>query len=119
MANDDYRADVEALLEVCAERNVATQTIKAIAKGRWSNQDEPHYSWYEPLTDDGAIGRAVRYVLANERLFLNTSSDARLLPQLVAAASGNLSAPTDDELVADEEQFGITPLFDGRELERI
>jgi aryl-alcohol dehydrogenase-like predicted oxidoreductase len=119
MANDAYRRDVETLLEVCAERNVAVQTIKSIAKGRWTNADEPHYSWYEPLTDAGAIDRAVRYVLANARLFLNTSSDARLLPQLVAAASGDLTAPGEEELRADEDRFGITPLFDGRELERI
>ena len=119
MANDAYRADVEELLGVCAERNVAVQTIKSIAKGRWTNPDEPHFSWYEPLTDAAAIDRAVRYVLSDARLFLNTSSDARLLPMLVAAASGDLAAPSDDELTADEEQFGITPLFDGAELERI
>ncbi len=119
MASDAYRADAEALLELCATRNVAVQTIKSIAKGRWTNQDEPHFSWYEPLTDAAAIDRAVRYVLSNGRLFLNTSSDARLLPMLVAAASADLTPPTDDELTADEEQFGITPLFDGAELERI
>ena len=61
----------------------------------------------------------MRYVLSNERLFVNTSSDARLLPMLVDAASGDLSAPSDDELAADEQRFGITPLFDGAELERI
>lgn len=119
MANDGYRDDVEALLDVCSDRNVAVQTIKSIAKGRWTNQDEPHYSWYEPLADPEAIGRAVRYVLANDRLFVNTSSDARLLPQMVAAAEGDVSAPAEAELVADEERFGITPLFDGKELERI
>jgi aryl-alcohol dehydrogenase-like predicted oxidoreductase len=119
MASDAYRADVEALLELCATRNVAVQTIKSIAKGRWTNQDEPHFSWYEPLTDAAAIDRAVRYVLSNARLFLNTSSDARLLPMLVAAASGTVTAPSDDELTADEQEFGITPLFDGAELERI
>jgi hypothetical protein len=95
------------------------QTIKSIAKGRWANQEQRHFSWYEPLTDAGAIARAVRYVLSNEQLFLNTSSDARLLPMLVEAASGDLSAPTEDELVADEQQFDITPLFDGADLERI
>ena len=41
---------------------------------------EPRFAWYEPLTDPAAIGRAVRYVLADPRLFLITSSDARLLP---------------------------------------
>ena len=119
MANVAYRADVEALLAVCAERNVAVQTIKSVAKGRWSNPEEPHFSWYEPLTDEGAIARAVRYVLANDRLFLNTSSDARLLPQLVAAASGDLTPTSEEQLLADEAEFGVTPLFDGRELERI
>jgi aryl-alcohol dehydrogenase-like predicted oxidoreductase len=119
MASDAYRADAEALLEMCAQRNVAVQTIKSIARGRWANPDEPHFSWYEPLTDEGAIDRAVRYVLSRDRLFLNTSSDARLLPLLVTAASGDLSAPSDSELVADEEAYGITPLFDGAELERI
>ena len=35
--NPAYRADVDSLLELCAEREVAVQTIKAIARGRWSD----------------------------------------------------------------------------------
>jgi aryl-alcohol dehydrogenase-like predicted oxidoreductase len=116
----DYRADAEALLTLCAERNVAVQTIKSIARGRWSGSREGKFSWYEPLTDPDAIGRAVRYVLGNPQVFLNTTSDATLLPTVLAAASaGDLSAPSDDELRADIDQFGITPLFDGADLERI
>ncbi len=88
MERPDYRADVERLLEVCADRRIAVQTIKAIAKGRWTDGTDRHFSWYEPLTDAGAIGRAVRYVLSNPQLFLNTTSDARLLPPIVAAACG-------------------------------
>jgi hypothetical protein len=38
---------------------------------------------------------------------------------LIEAASGDASSPSDDELASDEQQFGITPLFDGAELERI
>ena len=30
-----YRGDVEHLLEICAERRVAVQTIKAVARRRW------------------------------------------------------------------------------------
>jgi aryl-alcohol dehydrogenase-like predicted oxidoreductase len=116
----DYRADVEALLELCAERSVAVQTIKSIARGRWSGSREGKFSWYEPLTDPDAIGRAVRYVLGNEQLFLNSSSDATLLPTILAAAqAGDLTAPSADELRADIDQFGITTLFDGEALERI
>ena len=45
-----YRADVEALLAVCAERQVAVQTIKAVARRRWpADHEGPRYSWYEPL----------------------------------------------------------------------
>jgi aryl-alcohol dehydrogenase-like predicted oxidoreductase len=119
LANGAYRDDVEQLRSVCRDRGVAMQTIKAVAKGRWSNDEQPHFSWYEPLADPGAIERAVRFVLAEDDLFLNTSSDARLLPALAAAASGELSPPTEAELESDERQFGITPLFDGAELERI
>ncbi len=119
MQGDAYRADVEALRAVCGERNVAMQTIKSIARGRWSDPAQPHFSWYEPLTEADAISRAVRYVLGNDDLFLNTSSDARLLPLALAHAEGDLSVPSDDEMRADAERFGITPLFAEGALERI
>ncbi len=115
----DYRADVERLLDICAAREVAVQTIKSIARGRWGEGDDRRFSWYEPLTDPAAIDRAVRYVLADRQLFLNTTSDARLLPAVVAAAQGELTRPSADELRADIESFGITALFDNADLERI
>lgn len=116
----DYRTDVEALLDMCAQRSVAVQTIKSIARGRWEGSREGKFSWYEPLTDAAAIGRAVRYVLGNEQLFLNTSSDATLLPTILAAVTaGDLVSPPPEELQADVDSFGITTLFDGNELERI
>jgi aryl-alcohol dehydrogenase-like predicted oxidoreductase len=110
--NPVYRSDVEALLELCADRNVAVQTIKSIARGRWADGDLSRFSWYDPLTDAAPIDRAVRYVLSNEQMFLNTTSDARLLPMVVAAASGSLTAPSADEMRADVVAEGITPLFD-------
>ena len=117
--NPAYRADVEELLDVCADRGVAVQTIKSIARGRWSDENAPHFSWYDPLTDAAAIGRAVRFVLSNPQMFLNTTSDAGLLPLVVEAAVGDLDGPTDDEMRADIAAEGITPLFDGDVLERI
>jgi aryl-alcohol dehydrogenase-like predicted oxidoreductase len=115
----DYRSDLELLLELCAQRNVAVQTIKAVARGRWPGSREGKFSWYEPLTDPAAIARAVRFVLANEQLFLNTSSDVSLLPMILEAAEGDLTAPSADELRNDVDTFGITALFDGDSLERI
>lgn len=119
MQNSSYRDDVEALLALCAERGVAVQTIKSIARRRWTEDPAQRFSWYEPIDDVDALGRAVNYVLARQQLFLNTSSDARLLPAAIEAASGEIKAPTDEELQADVLRLGISPLFDGAELERI
>ena len=118
--NDAYRADVEALLEVCAERHVAVQTIKSVARRRWAADDtQPHFSWYEPLRDPDALARAVRYVLGRGQLFLNSSSDATLLRPILQAASVPQGTPADAEMQGDASEYGVTPLFDGDALERI
>jgi aryl-alcohol dehydrogenase-like predicted oxidoreductase len=119
LGDPGYRADVEALLETCAERLVAVQTIKSVARRRWADDSEPHFAWYEPLRDPEALSRAVRYVLACDQLFLNTSSDARLLRPILEAATAIGAAPSDEEMGADVAAQGIRPIFDGAELERI
>ena len=120
LSRPDYRADVEALLELCAARSVAAQTIKAVAKRRWApSADGPKFSWYEPLPEGDALSRAVAYVLGRDQLFLNTTSDARLLPAVFAAADGSPTSPSDDEMAADRDAEGVEPLFDGADLERI
>jgi aryl-alcohol dehydrogenase-like predicted oxidoreductase len=119
LQQDQYRADVETVLELCAERHVAVQTIKAVARRRWMGDDGPRASWYEPLRDGAAVRRAVHFVLSRQQLFLNTSSDPALLRPILEAASSVDGAPADDELRADVEAFGMQPLFDGAELERI
>ena len=120
LQNSAYRADVEALLATCAERQVAVQTIKAVARRRWpSDTTEPKYSWYEPLPGGDAINRAVDYVLGRAPLFLNSSSNARLLPAVLAAAANHGRVPSDDAMEADVVVHGMAPLFDGAALERI
>src|SRR4029077_12697645 len=114
--DDGYRRDVESLLERCAERRVAVQTIKAVARRRWPEGDErPHFSWYEPLAEPDALHRAVRYVLGRPQLFLNTTSDARLLRPILSAASAGASLPSDEEMEADVLGHGMQSLFDGAE----
>jgi aryl-alcohol dehydrogenase-like predicted oxidoreductase len=115
-----YRTEVEALLASCAERRVAVQTIKSLARRRWRDDDpRPHFSWYEPLDDGGALARSVRWVLAHDQLFLNSSSDAHLLRATLEAAAAGGSVPTDAEMEADLAAEGVEPLFDGGHLERI
>ena len=90
-----YRADVEALVELCAARaGGRCRRSRPSPGGRWAADFAgPRFSWYQPLEDPDAIARAVRYVLSDERLFLNTTSDARLLPLIVAGASGRPDPP--------------------------
>jgi len=119
LSDNGYQADMDALRELCQQRGVAVQTIKSIARRRWPDGAGPRFSWYEPLPDGDALVRAVRYVLGRPGLFLNSSSDARLLrPTLEAAAVGG-PPPTDEEMAADVGRHEIEPLFDGAALERI
>jgi aryl-alcohol dehydrogenase-like predicted oxidoreductase len=120
MQDDVYRADVEELLAVCGDRGVAVQTIKAIGRRRWpEGYDGRRFSWYEPVTDPAAIGRAVRWVLGHDQLFLNTSSDVTLLGAALDAAAAPGPVPTDAAMQADVDEHGIRALFDGAALERI
>ncbi len=118
-----YRDDVERLRGTCQVRGIAMQTIKAIARRRWRADDESRrFSWYEPMRDDGAIERAMRFVLAEPELFLNTTSDATLLPTVFDIADrleDPVTAPTDADLDVDIEALQVEPLFDGGDLERI
>lgn len=122
MLDEGYRSDFEALRAVCAERRVAMQTIKSVARRRWREDDpSPHHSWYEPIAGEAAIGRAVRYVLSQPDLFLNSSSDGRLLRPILEAASAAdaIVTPAGDDLRSDVDELGIEALFDGGSLERI
>ncbi len=122
MKSAAFAADVDVLVSRCIEDGIAIQTIKSVAKSRWEpGYEGPRFSWYEPLRDADAIERAVRFVLGREHVFLNSTSDAGVLPMVLDAASrarvGDL--PTDAEMENDSTQFEISPLFDGADLERI
>lgn len=111
MQNPQYRADFEAVVSVCRERNVAVQTIKSIARGQWDGQQRNRVTWYAPLEDPAAIERAVHYVLGHEGLFLNTVGDPVLLEHVLEAASRFQGPPSPAALEADLAAQEITPLF--------
>lgn len=106
-----YSADVEALIKVCNERGIATQTIKSVARRRWKDREQPRFSWYEPLVERGPIRRAVHYVLSRPGLFLNSSTDARLLGTILEAANETATAPRPAEMEADIANYAMEPLF--------
>ena len=120
LARDDYRPAFDRLVSECAERQVAVQTIKSIAKDRWpADYDGPRFSWYRPLDEPDAIARATRWVLGQPGLFLNTTSDARKLPVILEAASNPGPSPDSDQIEADIAEHSMSAIFDGAALERI
>ena len=112
MAQPEYAADFESLAKTCRERKVALQTIKSLARRRWQATEGPKFSWYEPLTDGDAIRRAVHWVLSREDVFLNSSSDARLLEATLNAAKELIELPSDQVMLQDSDSFAIEPLFE-------
>src|SRR5262249_26488808 len=111
LRTSEYAAELERLLAVCHERGVAVQTIKAVARRRWQGEGERRFSWYEPLRDPDAIRRAVHYLLARPGVFLNSSSDATLLGDILSAAAEAPAPPADAALAADVARYHMEPLF--------
>ena len=107
-----YTRDTFALMALCEERGVAMQTIKAITLGPWHGErPATPTTWYEPLREERDIELAVRWVLSDPRVFLNTVGDVGILPLVLDAASRGGERPSDaemDELVRRRE---MSPFF--------
>ncbi|MDX9954501.1 MAG: aldo/keto reductase [Anaerolineae bacterium] len=112
MQDSQYAADFEALLAVCAARNVAVQTIKSLCRRPWASDVAHNRStWYQPLEIQEAIDKAVHWVLGDERVFLNSVGDIHLLPQVLEAAANFQQRPSNAEMAALVEEQAMSPLF--------
>ena len=112
MACAEYAAEFEDVVALAESRGVAIQTIKAIARRRWREDEAPsRNTWYAPLESPDAIERVVHWVLAREGVFLNTASDLDLLPHALAAGESFRGAPATDALEQDARELSIEPLF--------
>ena len=110
MQNATYRADFEALMQICAARNVAVQTIKSCTRGPWPTEQRSAATWYEPFTDQAEIDLAVHWVLRRPGIFLNTPGDIHILPKVLDAASRFEPGPQ-EELEPLIEALAPAPLF--------
>lgn len=111
MQNPTYAADVEALLALCAERGVAVQTIKAITRAPWGDNERTAATWYDPLRDQEDIDLAAGWVLGNPQVFLNTVGDITLLPKTFDAASRFRERPSAVALDGLLRRQEMAPLF--------
>jgi len=109
--NADYLADFDALVGLCLDQGIAVQTIKSITRAPWGEREQTTNTWYEPLTDQGAIDTAVSWVLGRAGVFLNTVGDIHILPKVLDAAERFTGRPSDAQMRELESAFGLEPLF--------
>ncbi len=114
LKNEYYAANFNGLLDTCQERNIAVQTIKAIALQPWMAQSHTHTTWYQPLQNQGDIDMSVWWALARPGIFLTTVGDLSLLPRFLNAAQRfeelpSAVAPTRPQDYLDKLDF--IPLF--------
>jgi aryl-alcohol dehydrogenase-like predicted oxidoreductase len=107
MQDQRYAETFAALAKTCAERGVALQTIKSLAYRPWDGRKQTAATWYEPLTEQPDIDRAVSWVLADPQVFLLSTGDVDILPKLLDAAERAGERPSDEEMAA----LGTAPLF--------
>ncbi|MCY3917390.1 MAG: aldo/keto reductase [Chloroflexi bacterium] len=111
MRNETYRAGFEAVLRTCKARNIAVQTIKGITRRPYVTDHRSHATWYEPLTDQPSIDKAVHWVLGNEDVFLNTVGDIHLLPKVLDAAARFEERTPEAVMEAMAAEWEMAPLF--------
>ena len=111
MQDARYASDVVRLLAMCRERNVAVQTIKAIARGPWGSREHSAATWYEPLVEQTDIDLAVGWVLGEPGVFLNSVGDIELLPHVLAAAERFTSRPDETEMIRLAADQKLSSLF--------
>ncbi|MBX0327187.1 aldo/keto reductase [Oscillochloris sp. ZM17-4] len=110
MQNATYRADFDSLMAICAERDVAVQTIKSCTRGPWAGEARTAATWYEPFSEQSEVDAAVHWVLNRPGVFLNTPGDIHLLPKVLDAARRFVPGPQDERDAAMAD-LAPTPLF--------
>lgn len=111
MQNETYRAGFEAVIETCKARNAAVQTIKGVTRRPYVSEQRSHATWYEPLTDQPSIDKAVHWALGNEDVFLNTVGDIHILPKVLDAAARFEERTPDEVMRAMVAEWEMAPLF--------
>lgn len=111
MQNETYRVGFESVVATCKASGAAVQTIKGITRRPYVTDHHSHATWYEPLTDQASIDKAVHWALGDEDVFLNTVGDIHILPKVLDAAARFEERTSDDVMRAMVAEWEMAPLF--------
>jgi aryl-alcohol dehydrogenase-like predicted oxidoreductase len=106
-----YAENFEALAATCAERDVAIQTIKSVARSPWLGHERTSTTWYQPMTEQADIDLALWWVLGRPEVFANSPGDVDLLPLFLDAAGRFERRPTEPEMEELVARAHPQPLF--------
>jgi predicted aldo/keto reductase-like oxidoreductase len=84
-ADEDYRHQALALLDLCEEKDVGVMTIKAIAKGPLGDREPHFHTWYVPFDDQATIQTMVNFSLSHKLTHICTVGDYRILGKVLSA----------------------------------
>lgn len=107
-ADADYRRDAEALLALCAERNIGVMAIKAGAARPWGDREKWATSWYEPRTD---IEPGVRFTLSIPGVTSFCTPGDVAVARAAIEAAARFVPMTDDEQRATIDAARDEPLI--------
>jgi aryl-alcohol dehydrogenase-like predicted oxidoreductase len=107
-----YAPDFERTMTLAAERNLAVQTIKGVARGPWAaGVTRDRTTWYQPLEAMDDIRPAVHWVLSRPGVFLLSAGDVGLLPSILTAASEPVVKPSNETMAALSARTGLASIF--------
>jgi len=84
-ADEEYRTNALALLEICEDKDIGVMTIKAIAKEPWGDCEPRYHTWYRPFEDQATIQKHINFVLSHKLTHYCTAGDYRLLDKVLTA----------------------------------
>jgi predicted aldo/keto reductase-like oxidoreductase len=103
LADNEYRTQTLALLDLCEEKDVGVMTIKSICKEPWGDREKRYHTWYVPFEDPAIIQQNVNFVLSHKLTHICTVGDYRLLGKVLDACENfkPMDAAAQDALIKE------------------
>lgn len=112
-ADPTYRRDAERLLDLCQQRDVGVQIIKAVTRGAWGSQPRSYNTWYQPYDIPERINEGVRFALSQPGVTaIPSAGDVRLLPMVLEAGKNFSPMPAEEQAALVESSRDLALMFE-------